>query len=880
MFNLEHAISTWKRSLEMNRTFLKDDIEELERHIRDHVAGGMAKGLGQEAAYRAAIAEIGDLGGLETEYKKVFWEKIVSRRGLKNELYWELTMFAGSLRIALRNLWRNKGYTAINILGLSAGLACFLLILMFVRDEMSYDRHNENADRIARVIFGEAQIYTPTAAGPVLSRTLPEVQKSTRIYPLGMFRPVSVRRGDDMFLESGFFYADSTVFDVFTLPAVFGDPSTALMRPQTVAISESMAQKYFGSENPIGQTLMVGSGTEYEVTLVMEDVPSTSHVQFDFLGSFVSTSWATREIWNSSNFYTCLLLDQSDQLLSAESKLDALVEEMKSADGSGIPESFSMNLQRLTDIRLVHEGRNVFVYMFSAIGLLILLVACANYTNLSTARAARRAREVGIRKLSGAHRGQLARQFFGESAMLVFASLIIAVGLVAWAVVPFNQISGKAVVFAPFSDPLVIPVLLVIGLFISFVAGSYPALMLSSFEPARVLKTSARTGSGGFGFRHVLVVFQFSVTVFLLAGMMVVRLQMDHLQDRRLGFDQENVVVLTIPDSQLRNSYTVLKTAFEQVLGVVSSSAVHSVPGYQNSGYGMKIEGQDMANDSPDGARLVSGIPSDQDVVETLGLELIAGTGFPDDPAYEPSDGQYRYLVNEALVKEVGWSADEAVGREINLMSERVGEIVGVYRDYHYRSLHSEIGPQALFIEPWQFSFLMLKTTGQETTRMMGDIENVWKDVAPGRAFEYSFLDSELEALYRGDRQTASIVSIFSFLAVFIACLGLLGLASYAAEQRTKEIGIRKALGANVGQIFVLMTSELTRLVGISVVIAVPLAWYVMSRWLDNFAYRIDLAWWIFGIAGLTALLLAIATVSYQSIKAAMQDPMESLRYE
>jgi len=474
----------------------------------------------------------------------------------------------------------------------------------------------------------------------------------------------------------------------------------------------------------------------------------------------------------------------------------------------------------------------------------------------------------------------LSRQFFGESALLVFVSLVIAVFLANWAVEPFNQIAGKSVVFEPFSDPVLLPVLLLLGVVISFIAGFYPALMLSSFQPVKVLKQSSRTGSGGFGFRRYLVIFQFAVTVFLLAGTMVIRIQMDHMQNRDLGFEQDDVVVLTISDRELRANYESIKAAFLSIPGITGASAIHSIPGQQFSGYGMMIEGEDLAGASQENMRFASGIPADQDVVDVLGLELIAGSGFPIDHGYEPANGNYKYLVNRTLLERIDWDVETAVGRQINLLGERIGTIYGVFEDYHYLSMHQEIGPQALFIEPWQFNRLMLKTAGGPVGELMDEIEATWQNVAPGRAFDYTFLDTEIEALYRSDRQTAAIVSIFSLLAVFIACLGLLGLASYAAEQRTKEIGIRKAMGANVGQIFVLMTSELVQLVLIASVIAIPVAWYILSGWLDNFAFRIELSWWLFALSALMALLIAVATVSYQSIRAALSDPMESLRYE
>ncbi len=880
MFNLETAISTWKRSLELNRSFRKDDIEELERHIRDVVQFGISNGQTEEEAYRSALTQMGDLVGLETEYRKVYWEKVFLGKRFLQEITWELHMFSNYVRMAIRNLWRNKGYTAINLLGLAAGLACVIFIGMFVQDELQYDRHNEHADEIVRVLLGDRQTVTPIALGPSLGREIPEIVAWTRIYPLGMYTPVAVRRGATSFQESGFFYADSSVFNVFTFEPLLGEMKEALVRPGTIMLTESTAIKYFGNENPIGQVIVTGGGNEFEVTLVVKDLPSTSHIQFDMLASFVSTSWASREMWGSSNFYTYLRLNDANDLTRVQNKIDELVAQAKAAAGSTIPSTFQFNLQRLTDIRLIFEGRKIYVYMFSAIGLLILLVECANYTNLATARAMRRAREVGIRKISGAHRFQLARQFFGESLLLVVIAMIVALALVYALVPSFNSISGKEVTFSLFSDWSTVPALLGVCLLIGFVAGIYPVLVLSSFQPVKVLKGSSRTGSGSFGFRRVLVVFQFSVTVFLLVGMLTVQFQLDHIQKRSLGFEKDNVVVLSIADRELRSSYQTIKDAFRSLGSVQSVSAIHSIPGYQMSGYGMKTEETGLTVETADDAVSVSGIPTDQDVVETLGLQIIAGSDFPKMPEYVPENGTYLYLVNHQLVRDLSWEPENAVGRKINLMGNRIGEIVGVYEDYHYRSLHQEIGAQALFIEPSQFGFIMLKVSDEKSQAVLAEIKEVWSRVAPGRPFEYRFLDAEFDALYRSDKQIGSVVLTFSILAVLIACLGLLGLASYSAEQRTKEIGIRKALGASVREIFVLMISELTRLVLVAIVIAVPVSWFVMTGWLDNFAYRIEMQWWIFGVAGMLALILAIATVSYQSIKAATSDPMKSLRHE
>lgn len=880
MFNLETAISTWKNALKHNRAFLPEDIEELEGHIRDHVRMACAEGCTEEEAYRRAQREIGDLTGLESEYKKVFWSKVRTQTGTLNEFMLELKMFSNYLKIAVRNLLRYKGYTSINLIGLAAGIACFVLIGLFVQDELSYDRHNEHADSIVRVLFGEKQVFTPTAVAPEFSRRFPEIVAATRLYPIGVFNSVTVRKGDKLFEELGFIAADSTLFDVFTFDLVAGQSQNALVRPQTIVISKSAALKYFGRIDPIGETLNVGGSTDYEVTAVFEDLPSTSHVQFNFVASFVSyPRWSEREIWNSSNFLTYLRLQHADAMPVLQKKIDDIVAEMAANDPNLPRDRFFFTLQRLVDIRLKFEGRERYVIMFSAIGLLILLVACANYVNLATARASRRAREVGIRKVSGAHRGHLMRQFFGESLIMVLLASLCAVALVFASIEPLNAISGKAISMSLWNLKFW-GFIVGLGLIIGGLAGAYPAVMLSSFQPATVLKSASGRGTGNSAFRNVLVVFQFAVTVFLLAGTFVVRSQLSLMQEQDLGFEKEHVVVLSMNDSSMRTNYQSIKSSFSALPFVNGVSAIQSIPGYQHSGYGMKTEDSDLMDDSPVDAQVVNGITVDQDVADVLGLHLIAGTTFPNDPSYVPVDGQYRYLVNEEFVRSQHWDPNEAVGKRINLMSNRIGEIVGVYENYHYQSLHHEIGPQALFIDPSQFSFLMIKMLPDDLTAHMAELETLWKRVAPQKPFAFKFLDDEFDALYKADVQIAEVISIFSILAIFIACLGLIGLASFTAERKTKEIGVRIVMGASVRQIYFLMTKELVLLVGIAFLFASPIAWYFLSAWLENFSFRIELSAWIFVAAGVTSLLIAVLAVSYQSIRAAYLDPVESLRYE
>ena len=452
--------------------------------------------------------------------------------------------------------------------------------------------------------------------------------------------------------------------------------------------------------------------------------------------------------------------------------------------------------------------------------------------------------------------------------------------LLAEALLPvFNTVSGKHLAFRYLDDPLLLPALLGLGVVVSLVAGSYPALLLSSFRPAQVLKGMLQATTRGALFRRVLVVFQFAVTVFLIAATAVVYRQLDYIRTKNLGFDKEQVVVLSIGDRALRETYKTLKTELLQHPNVLHTSAIHSIPGYQRSGYGMTAEGLDLEEGEGE-TMLVGGIPSDKDVVETLGLEVLAGPGFPKLESYTPEPGRYVYLVNETLIRQVGWSLDEAVGKRINLMSNRQGEIVGVFKDYHFLSLHQDIYPQAFFIEPWQFAYLMVKIGPGDVAETLAAMEATWQRLAPHRPFVYRFLDQEFDTLYRADEQTARILSAFALLAVMIACLGLLGLASFAAERRTKEIGVRQVLGASVPQVVLLLTKDFTRLVLAAFVVAAPAAYFGATWWLENFAYRVDISWPIFLVAGLTALGVAFLTVSYQSIRAALTNPATSLRHE
>lgn len=793
-------------------------------------------------------------------------------------------MVRNYLKIAIRNLTNQKGYTFINITGLATGIACCLLIFLYVQDELSYDTFHDNGDRIYRVILGglddsgRSITTTPSAFAYYLRRDMPEVESAVRFYSPTRYRPAIITAGDQRFEEQDFFYADSTAFDIFTFNFLQGEPGQALTRPNTVVLTASTARKYFGNTNPMGQTLQYDAGRVFEVTGVIEDVPSNAHFSFDFLGSYVSlVNWseASDETWRAANFFTYVLLREEATIDGLSANMNAAIERLSpQAAERGIEVMF----QPLLDIHLRSDSEGdiapqsdiTYVYAFSVLAVLILLIACINYMNLATARSAKRAKEVGMRKALGAHRGQLTAQFYGESAFMALLSLGLALIVVALVLPAFNGLVGKELAVQA-ADPVLLGSLVAIALIVALVAGSYPALFLSSFKPVTVMKgLPTQSGSGGF-IRKGLVVFQFGVSVFLMVGTAVVYTQLDHVQNKALGFDKEHIIILPI-DRQMGQNYVTLKAQVEQNSNVISTAIASDYPGDIKGGYSATIEG------IPDERFNTVGYAVDHDIVETLGFNVVAGNAYPDD--YTFNADEYLFLLNQSLVRDMGLSDQEAVGRSYNL-NGRQGRIVGVIEDFHFASLRDQIDPLTMFISPTDFSHMMIKVAGGSNLRQtLSSLEQTWATVAPHRPFNYQFLDQAFDALYRTEVRTGQIVGIFATLAILIACLGLFGLAAFTAEQRTKEIGVRKVMGASVGGIMLLLSKDFARLVIIAFVIAAPLAYVAMERWLQAYAYRIDLGVGLFLMAGIVALLIAGLTVSYQSLKAALADPVKALRYE
>ncbi len=780
-------------------------------------------------------------------------------------------MLTNYLKLAFRNLLKHRSYSFINILGLAIGIAGCLLILLYVQEELSYDRFHERAGRIYRVTLETARgklEVTPSIVGPLFQREFPQVERSARFYETTKFGAVVVRHGEKIFQEERFMYADSTVFFVFSFPFVSGNPATALTRPNTLVLTQTLAQKYFGNANPLGQTLRVNNALDFEVTGVIADVPRQSHLQFDFLASYVSLTneWAKNETWGSANLYTYVLLNEATPIAALETQGNEFLKRSEAADYFQ-----KISLQKITRIHLYWDGDITNVYIFSTIAFLLLLIACINYMNLATARSARRAREVGVRKVLGAPRAQLALQFYGEIGLMTLIALIIAVFMVELALPAFNSLSGKSLAAFALLNSSFVLMIIAIGLLVSLIAGSYPALFLSNFQAAHVLKAARKMGGQGSGFRKGLVVLQFVIAIVLISGTMVVSDQLGYMRSKKLGFAKEHVLILPMRERTIRENYPALKGALAQHANILSVSGTAGFPGRVLGGYTMAAEGLAEA-DYPS----VTGYQVDSDIIKTLGLELIAGAGFPS--TWKQEQG-YVYVINERALQALGWQAEEAVGKWMDLNGRR-GRVVGVVKDFHFASLHETIGTLAMFLEPREFKHLLVKVGAMDLQNTLAFMRAQWREFAPNSPFEFSFLDREFEALYRSEQRAGSLINAFAVLAIFVACLGLFGLASFTAEQRTKEIGVRKVLGASVANLVGLLSQDFLKLVLFAFIIALPLAWLAMNHWLQNFAYRIALSPWVFALAGCLALIIALLTVSSQAIKAALTNPVEALRYE
>lgn len=799
-------------------------------------------------------------------------------------------MFKNILKLALRNSWRHRVYSTINLVGLAIGVACFTLIMLWVQDELSYDRFHQNADRIVRVAQvdaedpGQGLCRVGAPWGPALQAAFPEIKDYVR------FRFVSrplVSIGDKQYYESEGLYTDSTFFEVFSYSILQGNHNTPLDDPGAIVLTEKLAKKYFGNEDPIGQVLTLDGHEDRVITAIMQDVPEQSHMHFDFLLPFSSyDKWDLNE-WEVGNFHVYLLLQPQVDPVALAGKIHQFAAEREDDNLEGA----RIILQPLNKIHLHSNlqrefeanGDSTSVALFSIVALFILAIACINFINLTTARSATRAKEIAVRKVVGSQRTDLIWQFLGESVFLSVLAVVLAVGIVQLALPYFRELCGKTLVAGPLNHPGLFLVLLTTGLLAGLVSGAYPAFLLSTFRPITILRGRnplSANGASGNWLRKGLVVLQFGISIALIVGTLVVYRQLGFISNTRLGYEQEQVLVMRIDGSKVLSSIPTFRAELLKNPNILRVSATSNMMGGGDWGMSFAYQGEHGKEDLNARVFII-----DENFVETMRMEIAQGRDFSSKFS---QDATASILLNETAAKALPW--DDPIGKVMQLPTGEHdesgewghydGKIVGVVKDFHFRSLHEQIKPMIMFGKPEWFSYLCLRVRPESLRQTMTFLEDVWRRFEPARPLDTFFLEERFDEMYKADLRFGQTFTVFAVLAIFIACLGLFGLASFVTEQRTKEIGIRKVLGASAGNIVIQLSRDFTKWVVLANFLAWPIAWLVMQNWLQGFAYRIQLGPDLFLISGLLALLVAFATVCYQSVRASLADPVVSLRYE
>lgn len=795
-------------------------------------------------------------------------------------------MIKNYLKIAWRNIRKQKFYSFINILGLTIGMTCCFLIFMYVRFELSYDSFHKNKDRIYRVV---TDVKTPTELieaditsapmGPNIKADFPEVVSSVR---LGLQNAL-VTIGSNKYDEDKVAMADSTLFDIFSFQLIRGTAKDALTAPFTAVLTESKAKKYFGSADPMGKTFQMDGGkVTIKVTGLMKDVPENSHLPFDMVISMATTEKMGQnltESWGSFGMLTYLLLTPGADAAKLEKKLPAF---MESHIGSTMKKNnmyYTLHLERLKDVYMnskrpaAVKGSITNIYIFSIVAIFILLIAVINFVNLATARATERAREVGVRKSVGAYESQLTFQFLCETLLLSLFAFVLSVALSQLLLPSFNLLAGKEIAYNIFLTGTIVW-FLVIAIGVGLLAGLYPALVLSSYKPVVVLKGAFSSSNKGLFLRRGLVVFQFVITIVLIAGVMIVYYQLLYLQGRDLGFKKDQQLVVEFGGvNKMKEKWFDIRQQVLNVPGVSGATFSSAIPGrFQNSAYSnIEMKNGDMQ------ASNINLYFIDYDFIKQYQIKVLAGRAFSPQMA---TDSTQAMLVNEAVVSSLGYNKPEdIIGKKFDQWG-RKGTIIGVIKNFNYRSLREAVSPLTLRIEPEAFVPMTITVEQKDIKKVIAGVEAIYNRYVPEGRFNYFFVDDDFDRQYRGDFRFGQLVLTFAILAIFLATLGLLGLISYIVIQRTKEIGIRKVLGASVNNILLLLSTDFIKLTAIALLVATPLAWYLMYQWLQGFAYRIDVPWWVFLAAGSVAVAIALATVSIQTMKAAMTNPVKSLRTE
>jgi len=785
-----------------------------------------------------------------------------------------MAMFSSYLKIALRNIKRDKSYSFINAAGLAVGITCFILIFLWIQTELNYDGFHENEASLYRVNMErhratDINVYDHTSfrLGPALKENFPEIRHFARTYSE---KVMVVGYGIKSFRERKFCFTDPEFFKMFTFPFIKGDPETALADPLSIVLTENMAEKYFGSEEPMGKRLMLGNLKEFVVTGVLKNIPHNSHFQYDFFAQneFAKELGGAHLTWRTQDFYTFILLREGISPGEMEPKMDEWVKGLTRGSSKLL-----LKLQRIGDIHLypLNQPAKVveLIYIFSLIAVFIIIIACVNFMNLATARSGRRMREVGVRKTFGAKRWNLIRQFFGETLALSFISLIIAILLVLLLLPVFNSLTGSDLSFNPFANIGITLALIVITIFTGLLSGSYPAFFLSSFQPIVVLGNRGKMHTKSGWVRKTLVVFQFSLSVVLIIATAGVYSQLNYIKNRDMGYEKNNIIYIPLSGGESKD-YEVIKNELSKNPDILHATFTNTLPNNVDSGAGaLTWEGKAAADEVE-----FYFVAVDFDYIDTFGMKIVKGRNFSRDFPADVSN----YIVNEEAVRQMGM--EDPIGKRLT-MWDLTGEIVGVVKDFNFLPLREKIQPLLLTPSQQEFiGYLVVRVKGDNIPGSLDYLKNLWNRFNAKYPFEYRFLDEDFERFYTAEQRLGRISGYFSVLAVFISCLGLLGLVSYVTGQRSKEIGIRKVLGASVRNIVQLLLNEFVVLVILSNIIAWPIAYLAISKWLENFAYRAGIDLSLFFFSSILTLLIALLTVMYVAVRAALGNPVDAIKWE
>ncbi|WP_373495470.1 ABC transporter permease [Aquiflexum sp.] len=795
-------------------------------------------------------------------------------------------MISNYFKIAWRHLINNRLYSLINLAGLTIGLTGCLLIGIYIGHEWDYDKFHENSDRITRVTWEysfdgtvEETALTGTRVGPEFSRKFPEVESFVRL----LKNASVVSYESQQFEENNFLYADSTFFKIFSFPLLKGNAENVLSDPNSMVITRSMATKYFGEQDPVGKTLKVGGKKEYVITGIADNVPDNSQIKFDFIVPFSCLNAAKYEKWSEANYITFLLMKEAGSLESLQSKItnymQRISEEEMKLEGSNY---FTYHIQLMEDVHLYgkfegFEPNSSFTYIWilGAVAFLILLIACVNYTNLSIAQASGRSTEVGMRKAMGAERKNIFFQFISEAFNLTLIALILSLVSFVLLLPFFNQLAGKQLDASVVFEPTTFGLLIVLSFIVALLAGAYPALILSQGKLIKVLKNGfSFTGSPIL--RNSLIVFQFVITIFLIIATVAILQQLNYIQNRDLGYSKEQVLVLPV-DSQIRRNYDAIKAQFENIEGVKAIAGAYEKPTHVGwSDAFVKLENNKSIS--------VNAMPVDEKIVETLDFQIIAGEDFTPyditmaDPITHGDNILYTFILNESAAQALGWTPEEAIGKKVS--KGREGIVRAVVKDFHFRSLHEPISPLIIFMDKRLINYMFIKLDETNIPSTLASIEDIWKERVPHRPFDYQFLDENYKALYKAEQSIAGVFTTFSGVAILLACLGLFALTAFSMVRRSKEIGIRKIMGATVPKILAMVSKDFILLVTVSIFIAIPISLFAVNKWLENFTYRITVEWWVIALACVATLVIAITTVCIQGLKTALQNPVKNLKTE